>query len=200
MPRPSAKKLAALARRERVAAGYLRGQTQSALAVAEGVDQGTVSRDLAAVREEWKSRAAEAFAERVAEELARIDGLERTAWEGWERSCKDAQTRHVRTEGAGDAKKTISEMTTRGQAGDPRFLERVGWCVEQRLRLIGGYAPAKVAPTTPDGQTPYGGAGGDDTDKLLDAILAVLADHPEAFGPPPDPAGGDPTPAADPPG
>jgi hypothetical protein len=191
MPRPSARKLAALARQERVAAGYLRGQTQSALALAEGVDQGTVSRDLAAVREEWKARSAEAFAERVAEELARIDGLERTAWEGWEKSRQDAQTRHVRTEGAGDARKTISEITTRGQAGDPRFLERVGWCVEQRLKIIGGYAPAKVAPTTPDGAASYEPGSDAENEKLLDAILAVFADHPEAFGPPPDPAGGD---------
>src|SRR5687768_9134407 len=140
MARPTpAEQLLIVARRERVAAAYLRGRTQVEIAAAEGVDQKQISRDLAAVREEWKARQAAAFEERLGEELAKIDHLERVAQAAWERSCQDAVTHHVRTESAGtvdpktkkpNSAKTLQEKTVKGQAGDPRFLERVSWCVE----------------------------------------------------------------------
>jgi AcrR family transcriptional regulator len=188
MPRKaiSPQALEAAAKRREVAAAYLAGGTQAEIAAAVGLSQGTVSRHLRAVREEWKARSAEAFEGRLAEELARIDALERVALAAWERSCHDAEVRHVKTETDGTVSvdgrpvptKTVSEKTTKGQAGDPRFLERIAWCIEQRLKVLGGYAPAKVAPTTPDGTAPYGATHPDgETGVLLDRFLALMGQH-----------------------
>lgn len=180
--------LAAAEKRREVAALYLAGRTQAEIAAAVGLSQGRVSRHLRAVREEWAAAARADFEARLAEELARIDAIERRAWECFERSRQDAESRHVRTETGGEfdaagkpiPTKTISERHTKGQAGDPRFLERVSWCVEQRLKVLGGYAPAKVAPTTPDGTAPYdpGTAHPDgETGVLLDRFLALIGPH-----------------------
>ena len=51
------------------------------------VTQQTVSRDLVAVREEWRTAALASTEQRVGEELARLDLLERTYWEAYKRSC-----------------------------------------------------------------------------------------------------------------
>jgi DNA-binding CsgD family transcriptional regulator len=174
--------LEALSKRREVAALYLAGLTQWEIAGKVGITQGNVSRHLRAVRAEWAAAARADFEARLAEELARINAIERRAWECFERSCRDAESRHVRTETGGelgtDGKptptKTISEKTTKGQVGDPRFLERVSWCVEQRLKVLGGYAPTKVAPTTPDGTAPYDPGSGDETERLRVRLIALF--------------------------
>lgn len=143
-----------LDRRERVAALYLQGKSQQAIARLVGVSQATVSGDLAAVRKDWLASTLRDFDLKQAEELAKLDRLELVAWEAWERSCRDVQIRRSRAElpspqkrGRGQprpAPRTVVEETRKGQAGDPRFLERVAWCVETRLKLLGLLKPGQV--------------------------------------------------------
>ena len=110
-----------------------------------------MSNALAAIREEWLASAIRDFDQKKAEELAKLDRLAAVAWAAWERSCQDAETRHQRTEAVrlmprkrkaiGPARlvpvKRMSEKTTKGQPGDPRFLAQVGWCVETRSKVMG---------------------------------------------------------------
>lgn len=144
-----------LERRKRVASLYQRGLTQWEIARQEGVVQGTISRDLEHIRKEWLASMTGDMAAKKAEEFAKIDRIELWATEGWERSCRDAEATHTKTEtapGDGDEAegspvaiktiKTINERTVKGQAGDPRFLERLSWCVQERARLLSMY-PAK---------------------------------------------------------
>jgi hypothetical protein len=142
--RTSPEETAIQERRRTVASLYLRNSTQWEIARKVGCDQKTVSRDLAALRVEWKASAAQDFSERQAQELAKIDRLERVAWKGWQRSRRNAQSVHVTTtKGRTDKQgKPLPDLTkrvrtARGQAGDPRFLERVAWCIEQRCVLLG---------------------------------------------------------------
>jgi hypothetical protein len=92
----------------------------------------------------WQKSALAKLDERKAQELARIDHLEAVAWQAWERSCQDAETAsasvvqgRVDKEGEPlpDLKK--SSKVSKGQAGDPRLLERVSWCIEQRCKILG---------------------------------------------------------------
>lgn len=174
-----------MARRRRVAEHYLAHKHQTEIAQLEGVNRATVARDLDAIREEWSERYAADIEDREQakwqlqlRELARIDRLEQTAQDAWERSKQNAETMHVRTETEGDRDaqgrplptKTVSEKTTRGQVGDPRFLERVAWCVEQRCRILGLLAPTKVAPTNPAGTQEYRPA-----ELMTDDELAAIA-------------------------
>lgn len=141
---------AAQKRRADVARLYLQGRRQVDIASAVGVNQSTVSRDLDHLRREWQADAKRSIDQRAAEELARIDRIEATAWEAWERSCRDAEALHAETvRGRADKHgKPLPELqrtskTVKGQAGDPRFLERVGWCVERRCKILGLDAPEK---------------------------------------------------------
>ena len=156
--------LAIQERRKRVAAAYLRGLPQHVIAANEGVAQPQISNDLKIVREQWRASAVMDFNTRQAQELAKIDQIEATAWEAWERSCKDAETLHVRTESAGETAKTVQEKTVRGQAGDSRFLERIGWCVEQRCKILGLNAAQK-----------HEHSGSLDLDERRTRLLAIIA-------------------------
>lgn len=161
--------IAALKRQHRVADLYLAGKTQWEIADLVGITQGTVSKDLAAIRTAWLASAVRDFDAIKSEQLAKIDRVEVIAWAAWERSCKDAETRRVEsisgrtvrvTEKTGKhTTKTTTEKlpplekaskSSVGQSGDPRFLDRIAWCVETRLKLIGAL-PRGELPLTPDG-------------------------------------------------
>jgi Homeodomain-like domain len=138
-------------RRMEIARMYLQGRSQVEIAEKLNVTPPVVYKDLAIIRDEWVDRAMMDFDHRKAEELARLDRLEAVSWQAWERSCEDttAQRRRQeyireRIEGKGRRKghrmipiAKTEEDTTKKSAGDPRFLERVGWCIETRLRVLG---------------------------------------------------------------
>ena len=127
--------------RRRIADLYLQGWLQADIAKDIGVAQSTVSRDLVALHGEWKKSALLDFNEAKAQQLAKIDRLEREYWEAWARSCEDAET--VRQEGGTKSKdgkllppdKVV--RTSKGQAGDPRFLQGVQWCIDRRIKILG---------------------------------------------------------------
>jgi len=136
---------AAIARdRRRIAEMYLRGALQSDIADELHIDQSTVSRDLKTLQAEWRASALIDINEAKARELARIDELERTYWDAWQRSTEDAEIQRTRaTETAKDGKRYEAGTEKRGQVGDPRFLQGVGWCIERRCKLLGIDAPTK---------------------------------------------------------
>jgi len=151
-------------RRVKVAGMYVKGYSQHEIALALGVSQPTVSLELKALRDEWVSDRKASFDEKMAEELAKIDHIEKVAWEAWERSCKPKELLLSRTEsvpqlppredGLGPKRekvkgrvigeptpvvvlKTVEEKKLAGQVGDDRFLGRVSWCIETRCKLLG---------------------------------------------------------------
>ena len=154
-----------LERRRQVSDLYLKGATQWEIAGRLQCSQGTVCNDLAAIREQWLQSSLVDFSQKKAEELARLDAVERAAWQGWERSFEDARTSYQRTEealqsppkatkGRSEAEEEQARLvvvrrivaeTRKGQAGDPRFLERVGWCIECRLRSSGLSRPRRTS-------------------------------------------------------
>lgn len=121
------------------------------------LNQSTVSRDLKAIQVEWKKTASTDFDAAKARELAKIDKLERTYWDAWERSCEDAQTKTLKAKGAitrqvagPDGPQFVQESPaetstqTKAQGGDPRFLQGVQWCIDRRCKLLGIDAPVKI--------------------------------------------------------
>ena len=132
---------------ERAAALHCSGRSQRAIAEALHVSQQQICYDLRLLQKRWQESARALLDEHKARQLARIDHLERVAWEAWERSCQDAETTSAkrvqgRTTKEGEPLPDLctSARVTKGQAGDPRFLERVAWCIEQRSKIIGLYA------------------------------------------------------------
>ena len=178
---------------EQLATLWCKGWTHLRIAGEFGVSRPQITQDLAKLLAKWAASAVGHVEERIAAELKKLDHLEGVAWDAWERSCRDAVSTHVRTESEGAvdaagrpvATKTVQEKTIKPQAGDPRFLERAGWCIDRRCGILGLDSPKKIAPTNPEGDSEYAGGG---TGALLAAVLRVAAEigvKPTAE-PPPD--------------
>jgi hypothetical protein len=140
--------------RREIAAMYLEGKTQQEIADALAQDRGyalsrqMIGYDLQRIQEQWLASALRDFDDAKAQELAKIDHLERTYWDGWERSCEDAETLRVEGNQEGPDKKVL---TRKGQAGDPRFLQGVERCIERRCKILGIDAPTRMEHTGRDG-------------------------------------------------
>lgn len=111
--------------RAEVAEMTLKGKTQYEIAEALNVSVGTVSRDLAWAKAEWREQAQAAVAEQKAVEVAKVNVLERVHWDAWDKT------------------------------NDVRHLAGVMDCIKRRGEIYGIDAPKKIAPTTPDGQSEY---------------------------------------------
>lgn len=95
-----------------------------------------VSKDIQGIRTAIRDR----MDRDAADELARIDNLEREAWDEYERSKKTFKMRRKRkTEGGEGPGKTVKEVRKEERLGDPRYLERISWCIEQRCKILGFY-------------------------------------------------------------
>ena len=127
--------------RRRIADLYLQGWLQADIAEKVGINQSTVSRDLKALYKQWLAESLVDFNAAKAKELAKIDALERTYHIAWIRSCEDAET--TRQEGSRAGVDKIVK-TAKGQAGDPRFLTGIQWCIERRCKIMGIDAPTKM--------------------------------------------------------
>lgn len=142
--------------RRRIADLYLQGWIQADIAAECEINQSTVSRDLKALHQQWLDSALVDISFAKAQELAKIDRLEREYWTAWERSCENAETetrkakgkaRQYQDEETGQfVAEQPAEVTkqSKGQAGDPRFLAGVQWCIERRCKLLGIDAPQKL--------------------------------------------------------
>ena len=147
-------------RRRRVSELYLRAVRQVDIADELDVTQGTISTDIAWLRKQWREEFLHNVDERVSDELARIDELERVAWEAWERSVgevKQSTTERVGRdlaaidEGARGIQREKLVVHKRDQAGDPAFLARVAWCIQRRCELLGLDSPQRHELTGSDG-------------------------------------------------
>ena len=130
--------------RRRITDLYLSGWTQTAIAEELSVSQQTISLDLKALQKAWLASSLIAYSAAKAQELARIDRLEREYWAAWEASKEDKETQV--TEKTADAKTSRSkaQMRREGQVGNPSFLAGVQWCIERRCKVLGIDAPAKI--------------------------------------------------------
>jgi hypothetical protein len=136
--------------RRRIADLYLKGWLQADIATETGVDQSTVSRDLKTLQDEWLAAARADFDAAKAQELAKVDRLEREYWDAWGRSCKIAETETTESadDGSGAPARIKAQIRKEGQVGDPRFLTGVQWCIERRCKILGIDAPVRADVTT----------------------------------------------------
>jgi len=150
----SARKAAEMAqRRAHVARLYLiEKKAQAVIAQALEVSQSTVSRDLTELQKQWIESALVDINEAKGKELARIDALELAYWDAWTRSLQPTtkSTQKAVEGGIGQSRKEASK-TTEETVGDPRWLAGVQWCISERCKILGLYAPKAVAGQEDDG-------------------------------------------------
>lgn len=120
-----------------MAEAYLRGHLQHEIAQREGVVQATISNDLKAVQRLWREAAVRDLDAHKERELARLDLLERTYWQAWERSLTERQISHTKTANKKSGDTMEAGLKKEQRDGDPRFLDGVLSCIAARCKLLG---------------------------------------------------------------
>ncbi len=144
---------------------YCRGATQVEIAARVGMSVGAIKNDLKVILAHWRESQLVDMDDAKARELARIDHLEREYWEAWDKSrTTKTRTRTARTDSEERGKTDVAEVVSEEAVGDSTFLRGVQWCIEQRVKILGLYAPEKVEHID-------GGMLGAKTDSELLAIL-----------------------------
>jgi hypothetical protein len=159
------------------AALYLRGLTQGEIARRLNVSRQQISYDLKVLQRRWQQSALADFHAKKAAELAKVDELERSYWEAWERSCEarevTSQERVQGGEGQPDGGRLKAGVRKERRDGNPEFLRGVERCIEMRCKILGAFAAIKVAPTSPDGKEEWH-ASASEADAVLLAAFTRL--------------------------
>jgi hypothetical protein len=134
---------------------YLQGWIQAAIAKhlnktrTYEITQQTVSNDIKAIQKRWLASSIRDFDDLRAQELAKIDNLERTYWLEYEASKDPVIKRKTAKKVDGQTTEATQEV---GQGtGDPRFLQGVQWCIDRRVKLLGLDGPTRSEITGKDG-------------------------------------------------
>jgi hypothetical protein len=157
-------------RRQQVAEMYLQGRSQAEIGEALSCDQATVSRDLTELRKEWLERSINHVDQKKAIELAKLDRLEVTYWNAWDRSQENAETEISRDTPLGH----VHEHKSVGQSGNPAFLEGVLKCIQKRCELLGLDAPKKTDLTS--GGKPIQAGSDERYDRAVSSLADALRD------------------------
>ncbi|MCC6490691.1 MAG: helix-turn-helix domain-containing protein [Candidatus Hydrogenedentes bacterium] len=133
---------------------YVRGDSQRTIAQRLGgmrtysVSHQTICRDIETILDRWRQVMVRNVDKLKAEELAKLNMIEREAWAEWERSRLDKERHEETSDEEGASTKRVVE----GRLADPRYLEKVQWCINKRCEILGLNAPAKYEHTGKDGQ------------------------------------------------
>jgi len=134
--------------RRRIADLYLSGWTQTAIAEEVGVSQQTISGDLKALQKDWLASSLVDYNEAKAQELAKVDRLEREYWVAWEASKADKKVETTEKAAGKKATRSKAQVRREGQVGNPSFLSGVQWCIERRCKILGIDAPTGIDLTS----------------------------------------------------
>lgn len=156
---------------------YLQGVSQSNIAKIVGLSQSQVANDLEAVRQIWIKETIIEIDAIKAEQLKKIDWLEQEYRQAWEKSKR---IRQVKTKRGGLANNTPTgrgqfEIIEEEDLGDTRYGQRIEWCIMERLKITGGYAPKKIAETDPTGTKEAGTTAREEVLAWLDQQAAKLS-------------------------
>lgn len=134
----------------RLAKMYLERWTLADMSHELGIAVRTVVTDLNTLRQSWERYVHQAMETHQAEALARIDRIEMMAMIAWEDSRTPIETSTTQrdrlvvpaTKDAPEGSQVLKEragVRRQNRPGDPRFLDKLSWCVEQRCKILGLY-------------------------------------------------------------
>lgn len=150
---------------------YVKGTSQMEIARQLGISQGQVSNDLKRLLKRWEETRLNEIDRYKHEQLLRINMIEEEMWSAWEKSKLTGK----KTVNKGKSGKTIAKedrvtgiVTKKDDAeeywrvgeqeempegkGDMQYMNGIMWCQQERAKIVGLYAPKKVANTDPTGE------------------------------------------------
>jgi hypothetical protein len=143
--------------RREIARLYLQRQPQHAIAAALGITRSLVAYDLGVIQKRWREETTIDLDQRKAEELARLDALEREYWRAWEASHdpweEPAAAEAYEGELALRRAQRAAKKGAHQRTGFSGYLEGVERCIDQRCRLLGLYPTRAPADAGQGGNT-----------------------------------------------
>jgi hypothetical protein len=123
---------------------YIKGVYQSVIAKQLGLSQVQISYDLKAIQKQWIKETTLSLDQYKGKELARLDEVERTAWDGYSRSKQEFKSKIIKgkeleknKEGQTKGKSIEQTIKTEERVGNPKFLDVIVKCIELRCKLLG---------------------------------------------------------------
>ncbi len=130
---------------------YLKGQSFRAIAVymndqfKRKVNHVTVFNDIKLVIQQWEESRNAMIDHHKSIELEKLNILERTYWEAWEKSQTDTTISQTKKKGSPKSIDNIEKIENeRYNTGDPRYLQGIERCIEQRCKILGLNAPKEI--------------------------------------------------------
>jgi predicted transcriptional regulator len=160
--------------RQKIAALLVRGWSQKQIADELSMTQAMVCRDVKALRAEWIEETKIDMSEALATELARIDNIEREAWEAWEESKKPAK---VESQSVTEGQAQKVSVRRQHRTGDKRYMDIIMWCAEHRAKLLGLVKNKVAVGGDPDNPIRHIHSAEDLTDDELAQIIARSNGH-----------------------
>lgn len=136
--------------RAHIAEDRLRGMTFPDIAAKHDIALSYAYSEYKVVEQRWRANANASLAQAKQQELARIDLVEKTAWEAFERSMSDETeySNQYSPDGEGNPELASTKARKRGRDGDPRWLAIILNCVDRRTKLLGLNSADLKGPTT----------------------------------------------------
>ncbi len=144
MTGPKRTKVERVQDRALIAELLLKGWTQTAIGEHLEISQSQVSRELRRIKEDWKKESNRDFDLSVEQELKRLELIERTYWQAWEKSLQPKESTSSEKKGS----EVKVGKRTEQRAGNPQFLKGVMECIDRRCKLLGLDAPVKSEITS----------------------------------------------------
>jgi hypothetical protein len=158
----------------RMARLYLQGKPIIEIAHELGISEPTAGTYLREISQAWRESANVDFSLQRAIELEKLDQLEATFWEAWQKSLEDVTKTQLDAEPdasdtGGKMKPRRQRVTRTGSTGNPAFLDGVYKCIDRRIKLLGIDAAERYVLES-RGQT-----GGNDLEQRLSKYDGVFA-------------------------
>lgn len=108
------------------------------------IDQSTVSRFIKELEKDWFNAGVYNIDRAKREQLHKINVLELEYTQAWRKS-KGLKRENTKVERTGGVNGGVDETRERKwrEVGDPRYLQGIQWCIEQRCKILGLTAPTE---------------------------------------------------------
>ena len=138
-----------------IARMILQGKTHQEIANYLELDRSMVSREVTAIRQEWKQSSIRDFDEARGQKLAELELVKGELWQAWQESKAQKETtlkERIASLGDGNSRESDKRLkiSTRHQTarGDAVYLGGVLNCVKEQAKLLGLYPQESTSGTS----------------------------------------------------
>lgn len=126
----------------------LQGKTQQEIANFLELDRSMISREVKAIKQEWKQSSLRDFDEERGQKLAELELVKVELWAAWHESKTAQETTSIEKTGLADSEKNSSSLASarikhllrkQTKPGDVSYMSGIVNCIKEQSKLLGLY-------------------------------------------------------------